>query len=51
MHQAMESKQMNEFEEQEMLAMVGGDFVCTDLLENDVETATAQITQCMGEVR
>ena len=50
MHQAMEIKQMNEFEEQEMLAMVS-EFECTDLLQNSVETATARITQCMGEVR
>ena len=51
-HQAQESKQMNEkVEEQEMLAMVS-EFECsTDLLENSVETATARITQCMGEVR
>jgi len=49
-HQAQESKQMNEeVEEQEMLAMVS-EFECsTDLLENSVETATARITQCMGE--
>ena len=39
-----------EVEEQEMLAMVS-EFECTDLLENSVETATARITQCMGEVR
>ena len=50
-HQAEESKQTNEeVEEQEMLAMVS-EFECTDLLENSVETATARITQCMGEVR
>ena len=50
-HQAEESKQTNEeLEEQEMLAMVS-EFECTDLLENSVETATARITQCMGEVR
>ena len=50
-HQAEVSKQTNEeVEEQEMLAMVG-EFECTDLLENSVETATARITQCMGEVR
>ena len=51
MHQAEESKQTNEeVEEQEMLAMVS-EFECTDLLQNSVETATARITQCMGEVR
>ena len=50
-HQAEVSKQTNEeVEEQEMLAMVS-EFECTDLLENSVETATARITQCMGEVR
>merc|ERR1719507_146601 len=48
-HQAEVSKQTNEeVEEQEMLAMVS-EFECTDLLENSVETATARITQCMGE--
>jgi len=48
-HQAEESKQTNEeVEEQEMLAMVS-EFECTDLLQNSVETATARITQCMGE--
>ena len=50
-HQAEVSKQTNEeVEEQEMLAMVS-EFECADLLENSVETATARITQCMGEVR
>ena len=36
-------------QEQEMLALVTE--FSTDLRHNSFETATAQITQCMGEVR